>query len=238
MEQKNIDARHAAALKTLAQELRSVYADELISLLLYGSAASGDFVDKHSNFNLLAVLKNCAPEKIKLATKPLRSVKMASLLILSEEDIATSTDVFPVEFLDMQENYQLLDGKDILKDIRVDMRNLRFQCEHELKAKLFRLRHAYMVERDNGVLARLLLASFTSIVHILRNGLRIKDKAVPYSKRDALPFIAEEFAIDLPLWEKILAVREKHLRFKADTALIFAAFMRDLEKVVAVVDKW
>lgn len=120
----------------------------------------------------------------------------------------------------------------------MDMRNLRFQCEHELKAKLFRLRHAYMVERDNGVLARLLLASFTSIVHILRNALRVKGKTTPYLKRDALPVIAGEFAIDLPLWENILAVREKHLCLKADTALTFAAFIRDLEKVVASVDKW
>jgi len=111
MEQKNIDPRHAAALKAFAQELKLAYADELVSLLLYGSAASGDFVNKHSNFNLLAVLKNCAPEKIKLAAVPLRRIKTASLLILSEEDIATSTDVFPIEFLDMQENYQLLGAK-------------------------------------------------------------------------------------------------------------------------------
>ena len=238
MEQEKIDPRHAAVLKTLTQDLCRAYGDELVSLVLYGSAASGDFIEKHSNLNLLAVLKDCAPEKIKLASAPLRRLKTANLLILSEKDIAASTDVFPIEFLDMQENYYLLDGKDILKDVHVDMRNLRFQCEHELKAKLFRLRHTYMVERDNGVLARLLLASFTSIVHILRNALRIKDKVVPYSKRNALPLIAEEFAIDLPLWENILAAREKRLRLKVDTALTFAAFMRDLETVVGIVDKW
>jgi len=238
MEQENIDPRHAAILKTLTQDLRRAYGDELVSLVLYGSAASGDFIDKHSNLNLLAVLKDCAPEKIKIAGGLLRRIKTANLLILSENDIAASTDVFPIEFLDMKENYCLLDGKDILKDVRVDMRNLRFQCEHELKAKLFRLRHAYMMECNNSILARLLLASFISILHILRNALRIKDKTVPYSKHDALPVIAEEFAIDLPLWEKILAAREKRLRLGKDTALIFAAFVRDLETVVGIVDKW
>jgi len=238
MEQEKIDPRHAAILKILAQDLRRVYGDELVSLVLYGSAAAGDFVDRHSNLNLLAVLKNCTPEKIKLAGDPLRRIKTANLLILSENDIAASTDVFPIEFLDMQENYCLLDGQDILKDVHVDMRNLRFQCEHELKAKLFRLRRAYMMERNNNVLVRLLLVSFTSVIHILRSALRIKGKTVPYSKHDALPVIAGEFAIDLPLWEKILEAREKRLRLGKDTALIFAAFVRDLETVAGIVDKW
>ena len=35
-------------------------------------------------------------------------------------------------------------GRDILKDLKIDLKNLRFQCEQELKGKLLNLRQAYL----------------------------------------------------------------------------------------------
>ncbi len=46
-------------------------------------------------------------------------------LFLTEEQINSSTDIFPIEFLDMQENYTVIYGKDVLRDISVDIKNLQ-----------------------------------------------------------------------------------------------------------------
>ena len=73
MEQDKIEPRHAVILQTLTQALCRAYGDRLVSLTLYGSAASGDFVDKHSNLNLLAVLKHCPPEIVQKAAGAMRS---------------------------------------------------------------------------------------------------------------------------------------------------------------------
>jgi hypothetical protein len=239
MEQLKIADQYKNILQKCTQGLKDIYPEELLSLILYGSAASGEFVNKHSNLNLLAVLKNTDLELIKKSSKLIRKLKMIDALFLTEDYIANSTDIFPIEFLDMQENYLLLYGKDFLKDIQVDMRNLRFQCEHELKAKLIKLRQTYLLLNNNmPALRTLLFMSFTSILHILRNVLRIKGRKPPYLKHEVLKELASEFKIDIHVWEKILSAKNKKIKLTAtEIKQLFISFVRELESIVTIVDK-
>jgi predicted nucleotidyltransferase len=226
-------------LRNFIQNLKDIYKDELISLILYGSAASGEFIEKHSNLNILVVLKNTDLDNLKKASGIINKFKMINPLFLTKEHISSSTDIFPIEFLDMQENYLVLYGKDILKEINIDVKNLRFQCEHELKAKLINLRQAYLrINNDKTALRNLLFRSFTSILHILRNVLRLKGKKPPYLKQDILKEAALEFQMDMNVWEKILAAKNKQIKLSnKDTEELFINFVRELEKIVDIVDR-
>ena len=239
MEQLKIAGRYKGVLQGFIQDLKSKYKEELVSLILYGSAASGEFVDKHSNLNLLVVLKNPGLEAIKRSSKLIRRFKTANALFLTEDFIFNSTDIFPIEFLDMRENYFVLYGKDLLKDIQIDMRNLRFQCEQELKAKLLKLRQAYLLlNNSSGALRSLLFVSFTSALHILRNVLRIKGRKPPYLKNEVIKELASEFKIDIRVWERILSAKNKQIRITAnETERLFIDFVKDLELVIDSVDK-
>ena len=239
MEDLKINDKHKNILKVFIQCLKDIYHEELLSLVLYGSAASGEFVEKHSNFNLLVVLKNTDLENLKKSSKLMRKFKMINVLFLTEDYIMNSLDIFPIEFLDMQENYFLVYGKDILKDIHIDIRNLRFQCEQELKAKLIKLRQAYvMIHNDAAALRNLLFVSFTSILHIARNVLRLKGKKPPYLKQDILKELSSEFKIDTGVWEKILAAKNKQLKLGSrEIEPLFIDFVKELEMIVAIVDK-
>lgn len=238
MEQLKITARHKNILQKFTQGLKDIYPEELLSLILYGSAVSGEFVDKHSNLNLLAVLKNTDLEVIKKSSKLIHRFKMFNTLFLTEDYVANSIDIFPIEFLDMQENYFVLYGKDILKNIQIDIRNLRFQCEHELKAKLLKLRQAYLLLDNKPALRSLLFMSFTSVLHILRNVLRIKGRKPPYLKHEALKELASDLKIDIHLWEKILSAKNKEIRLTGrEIEQLFISFVRELESIVAIVDK-
>ncbi len=239
MEQLNLTDRHKNILQEFTQSLKDIYPEELLSIILYGSAASGEFVDKHSNLNLLIILKNTDLEVIKKSTKLVQKFKTINALFLTEGYIINSTDIFPIEFLDMQENYFLLYGKDVLKNIQVDIRNLRFQCEHELKAKLLKLKQAYLLLNNNtAALRSLLLASFTSVLHILRNVLRIKGKKPPYLKHELLKELVLEFKIDNTVWDKILLAKNKKINLSAgEIEQLFIGFVRELESVVNIVDK-
>lgn len=239
MEQLKIADRYKNILQSFTQDLKDIYPKELVSLILYGSAASGEFVDKHSNLNLLAVLKNSDLEVIKKSTKLIRKFKIINTLFLTEDYIANSTDIFPIEFLDMQENYFLLYGKDVLKDIQIDIRNLRFQCEHELKAKLLKLRHTYLLLNNNlPALRGLLFMSFTSVLHILRNVLRIKGRKPPYLKHEVLKELASEFKIDIHVWEKILSAKNKEIKLTGrEIEQLFISFVRESELILTIVDR-
>lgn len=219
--------------------LKSIFAQDLISVILYGSAASGEFVEKRSNLNLLVVLKNSGLENIKKASGVVNKSRLINPLFLSERYIASSTDIFPIEFLDMKENYEVLYGKDVLKDIVVETVNLRFQCEQELKAKLIGIKHFYLkINRDQRALGKFLLGSFTPVLHVLRNVLRLKGKKPAYQKKDLLNDLAAEFEINLHSWETILAAKQNEVKLGIKTTYsLFANFVDDLEGIVEAVDK-
>jgi len=239
MEQLKITDQYKNILQNFTQGLKDIYPEELVSLILYGSAASGEFIDKHSNLNLLAVLINTDLEVLKKSARLIRKFKSVNILFLTEDYIANSIDIFPIEFLDMRENYFVLYGKDVLKDIQVDTRNLRFQCEQELKVKLLKLRQAYLLFSNNpSALRNLLFVSFTSILHILRNVLRIKGRKPSYLKPEVLKELALEFKIDLAVWEKILSAKNKKIKLAVkEIEGLFISFVRELELIVAIADK-
>lgn len=239
MENLKISEKYKTILNNLSQSLRDIYHDELVSLILYGSAASGEFIDKHSNLNLVAVLKNTDLEILEKVSKLICKYKMINVLFLTKDYIFSSIDVFPIEFLDMQDNYYVIYGNDILKDIHIDIRNLRFQCEQELKGKLLKLKQMYLASCGNeGALRGFLFLSFTSILHVLRNVLRLKGKKPPYLKQDVIKEISSEFQIDNESWQKILAAKNKQVKLnKQDTKKLFINFARDLEKIINMTDK-
>ena len=239
MEELKISVKLRNILQQFIRGLKDIYQEELVSIILYGSAVSGEFIERHSNLNLLVVLENTNLENLKRATRFINKFRIINPLFLTEDYIKRSTDVFPIEFLDIQENYSVLYGKDILKDAYIDIRNLRFQCEQELKAKLITLRQLYLkINRDKPALKDLLLRSITSILHISRNVLRLKGKKPPYKKDEILKELAAEFQIDTGVWAKILAAKNKQVKLgNKDIENLFVNFISELEKIVDIVDR-
>ena len=241
MEELRLNNKLRAALSDFVLNLGKILNETLVSVILYGSAASGEFTDEHSNLNLLVVLKNSGLENLRAVSGLInqRRFRLIHPLILSEEYIQNSTDVFPIEFLDLKENYLVLAGRDVLKGISVDTKNLRFQCEHELKSKLIGLRQFYLRNnRQRLALLNFLLKSFTSTLHILRNVMRLKGKEAHYLKEDILKDISAEFKIDKDAWGKLAAVKNKRLKLnKNQIDELFVDFAHDLEKIVGIIDK-
>ncbi len=239
MEELKISGKLKNIIQQFIKGLKDIYQDELISIILYGSAASGEFIEKHSNLNVLTILSNTNLENLKRASPLINKFSLINSLFLTEDYIRRSTDVFPIEFLDIQENYSVLYGKDILKGVNIDIRNLKFQCEQELKAKLITLRQLYLkINRDKHALKDLLFRSITSILHISRNVLRLKGKEPPYKKDEILKELAGEFQIDTCVWEKILAAKNKQIKLGSrDIESLFVNFISELEKIVDIVDR-
>jgi hypothetical protein len=136
-----------------------------------------------------------------------RKFRLVKPLFLTQEYIKTSLDVFPVEFLDMKENYLLLFGKDVLAGLEIDLKNLRFQCEQELKSKLLMINQNYLRVKDALLLKTLLLKSFSSVLHILRNLIRLKGGKPAYLKEDIIKQAGAYFKIDAVCFNNILALK-------------------------------
>lgn len=224
------------------ESLKELYRDDLVSIVLYGSAASGEFIEAHSNVNLLVVLKNTDLSTLEVSRRLVnkRSNRRIEPLFLSHEYLLNSSDVFPIEFLDMKENYTCLYGQDVLKELKIDLKNLRFQCEQELKSKLILLKQQYLKinPRDRAAFANLLFRNLTSVLHILRNLVRLKGKKPSYNKEDILRQAAVEFQVGIATFLKILKAKRSSAAIRADDfKALLADFVLELDRIAKIVDK-
>src|SRR5215217_371222 len=129
-------------LTELVDKLRTAAGERLISVVLYGSAATEAGKDQFSDFNVLCVLSQVTPQELADAEPVIRwwrEKKNPAPLLLSEEEVRTSTDCFPIEFHDIKGRRKVLYGVDVVADLVIDYSFYRAQVEHELRAKLLRL---------------------------------------------------------------------------------------------------
>jgi len=162
-------------LHGLVERLTGALGDELISVVLYGSAARGEHHEKHSDLNVLCILRRVGIAELERLAGPLRwwlRLNPTPPLFLSEEEIRTSCDAFPIEFLDIRAAYQVLYGKDLVASIEVATANHRRQLEHELRSRLLRLRRRFLeTQRDDKALARLMLEALPTFSTLFRHAL-------------------------------------------------------------------
>lgn len=227
-------------LTDFVHAIKGIYKDGLVSVILYGSAARGDFSRRYSNINLAVVLRDASLDNLKRASGVMnkRCFRRLFVIFLTEEYMNRSRDVFPIEFLDMKENNMPLYGKDVLEGLEVDMRNLRFQCEQELKAKLINIKRQYLMARGAAALRGLVFKHLTSSLHIFRNLIRLKGGSPDYLKRDLLQALGREFEIDTGVFGRILEAKNKNLSlsYREAEALLFG-FAAELEKAISSVDR-
>ena len=134
----------------LTKDYQDIYGKDLVSIILYGSAASGNYIPKKSDINFLIVLSEAGINRLQQSFKTVEKWhkrNVSTPLFLTKSYISSSLDSFPIEFLNMQKSYQVVFGEDVLKELSFEKRHLRLQCERELKGKLLQLRQAYLESR-------------------------------------------------------------------------------------------
>lgn len=222
--------------------LRKLYSDDLVCVILYGSAASGELTESHSNINLLVVLKKTDLPALEISRRLVNrpSNRRIEPLFLSREYMLGSSDVFPMEFLDMKDSHVCLYGPDVLNEAQIDPRNLRFQCEQELKSKLILVRQQYLRvnPNDKRALANLLFRNLTSVAHILRNLLRLEGKTPSRVNEDVFKEIAAGFQVETAVFLKIWQAKRNPTRLNAeDLKALLGDFVLELDKIIKTVDR-
>ena len=199
--------------KAAAEILKSIYGDELVSVILYGSAAGKDYVSGKSSVDLLVVLTDQGINKLALLfphLKLLRKKRITIPLLLTEQFIKTSLDTFPVEFLNMKLQYKLITGKDVLFDLSIDKSWLRTQCERELKGKLLYLRQGFVeTEGKAKPLKLLIFHSLKTFLFLFNALIYLKNREIPETRREKIHLLSELFDINEKVFMDLLDVYEE-----------------------------
>jgi hypothetical protein len=212
------------------------------SVILFGSAAAGDFHDGLSNLNLLCVLRDSSFQALAALTPAAKwwdKQKQPPPLCMTRQELERSTDVFTIELLDMQQHHRVLFGADVLTGLQIPMDLHRVQVEYELREKLILLRQHVLVASDSeSRLWDLLLRSAPSFATLFRHALIAFGDGTQSGRRNAIEALAKRAGFDALAMLQVLDVREGKLdRKKIDVRDFAARYLSIVEKVVAAVDK-
>lgn len=229
-------------ISDFVSRLRAAAGTNLRSVILYGSAAAGDFVPEHSDVNLLCVLGDTSFASIQALAATVEwwtKQKHRVPLLMGEEELRRSSDVFSVEFLDMKESYRVLWGEDALKTLAVPMQFHRVQVEYELREKTILLRQRLlMVAGDSRAKWELLLRSISAFATLARHALIALGETGTASKREAVEKLAAKVGFDASAFLQVLDIRERKVdrkTFGIDD--LFTRYLKTVERITTAVDE-
>lgn len=228
-------------LTALMQRLEQAFGSHLVSAILYGSAAAGDYHERTSDLNVLCVLKEITPHQL-VQSEPVfrwwREQGNPPPLLLTQEEVLTSSDSFPMEFHDMQEQRKVLFGEDVIAPLAIDKSFYRAQVEHELRAKQIRLRQkAAEVLSDSDRLLQLMTDSVSTFCVLARHALILSGNEPRWKKLEIVKALEDVLVLSLPAFNEILAIRANtRQKPKPDSGDLFTRYLKEIEALVKFVD--
>jgi predicted nucleotidyltransferase len=225
----------------LTEDYKKVFGKDLVSLILYGSAAGGHYIKGKSDINVLVVL---APESVNKLEEFLSVVKrwkkssVAVPLVMTKEFIDNSLDCYPIEFLNMKNNHILIYGEDILAQLNFRPENLRLQIERELKGKLVFLRQSYLdTDGKSKQIKELISRSLTAFISIFNALIYLKKGIAPQRRRDTIKELAGLFSVDAEVFSMCADIKEGVDKLSGEeVADIFKKYLHEVEKICNIVD--
>jgi len=224
------------------EQLKTALADKLKSVVLYGSAADGDFIEGVSGHNLLVVAEPLGARELTAISTAAQKWEQAGNPLpqfFTPTELAGSADAFPIEILDMQRSRKTLFGADLLTSRTVDPAHLRMQLEHDLKSKLLFFRQRYLAaSQDPKRLAKLLASSLSTFLVLFRAAIKLYDEDTPLQKKDALQKLGAYLTFDASPFLEVLELKTK-VTIPPDLNLhsLSSRYLASIEQIVHAIDQ-
>ena len=235
-----IPAPVEAALQTFCATLHAALGDQLLSVLLYGGLARGEYLPQSSDVNVLVVLRQVTVDLLDRMIPAIDQARLElrlSLLTLAQSDLEVSSDVFPTKFLDIQRHHRVLFGQPVLGKLEITRDRLRRQCAREIQNLLLRLRQFYLQRSRRPELIEATLKRVLSpFLANLATVVELKTGTAPGSKGDVIQ-AATGLGINEAILRELLALKRGEL--KPDAAglrRLYADFLATVETSARVVE--
>lgn len=225
-----------------AESARQALGARLKSVVLYGSAAAGDFIEGRSGYDLLVVVEPLGIDELNALIPSIAAWKAdghEAPQLMSSQELAASVDSFPIELADIRQARRVLAGDDLLGGLSISRQHLRLQVERELKGKLQVLRQKYVLTGGGApAVAALMAGSLSTFLVLLRGVLRLYEDEPPAAKLEALQRLKDHIAFDP---QPFIAVHELKGRVSraGDTEIrsLMASYLAQIESIVQAVDR-
>ena len=192
-------------------QINEDWSTDLGGLLLFGSAARGDFITGRSNLNMLVLVRCLSVDLLQRAGQLHQKWgkhKIVAPLLMTEDDLGRSVRLFPLEFLQMTQHHVVLAGHDPFAEFHVDRDQLAWQCEQELMSNLLRLRQRFIegAGRIEAIQA-LLILSITAVLPCIRGFLHLMEQPSKGKDIEILEGLPATFQFDPTTFLEILHIK-------------------------------
>jgi predicted nucleotidyltransferase len=227
--------RSEEKLAEFTRRLHEAAGDNLQSIVLYGSAARGEYNERRSDLNLLCVLHSAKASDLARLARVIHwwsgDLKEPPPQFFTLEELRHSADVFSIEFLDIGRSHKVLFGSDPIAGLEVPMNLHRIEIEHDLRALLQKLRIHFVHYSENEAQLREVYAkSISSMTVLLRHVLIAFGEDAPSDRNHLYRRIEELTGADASAFELGRELRENH-----PSAEIPRSFGKYLEAIGAVI---
>jgi hypothetical protein len=225
----------------LTQDYLKVFGNDLVSLIVYGSAAGSYYVKGKSDINLLAVLTPEGMDRLEDSldvVKNWRKRRVATPWVMTREFIEKSLDCYPIEFLNLQTNHILIHGEDVLAPLQFRPEDLRLQIERELKGKLILLRQGYLeTEGSSRQIRQLISRSLMAFISVFNALIYLKQVSVPHKRRETIKELAKLITFKSDVFLTCVDIKEGVDKFSGEEiAGVFKKYLREVENICNIVD--
>ncbi|MHC4628471.1 MAG: nucleotidyltransferase domain-containing protein [Planctomycetota bacterium] len=207
-------------------------------ICLYGSAARDDYRPGKSDINILVVLEHIDVPVLKKVLDPVSRGRRHGIapFFITEMNLRSSADVFPVKFLAMQESYQVLSGCNLLGSLDIGREHLRLRCEQQIKNLLLRMRRHYIMASGRG-LTQMMSRAIGGLLETMRVLVSLTGQDLP-SRDEIVDVGAERFDLDADTLQDVSALRDRDTSLPPKEAEeLYSRFMAVVDKVAQVADQ-
>jgi len=233
----DLSSSQLRAANALARDLQEVFGARLQALVAYqgshgdGSLHSCAVVDDLS----FKDLTRCLP-----FTARWHQRRVAVPLMLSQDELQRTLDIFPLEYAAIAADHVLIrGGRDPFAGLAVPAADLRRAVEAQAKSHLIHLREAYLESHGESTrIAQVIAASGGPLRALLHNVARLHDAAVTTMPDEALAATAEaRMGMPAAVVREVLAASAAGPSNVTDPSHLLARYIAAAESMWEYVDR-
>lgn len=216
-----------------------ILGDNIQSIIMYGSAVTHEFIPGKSDVNMLILLKNDSLDNLlNISHLQQKWCKrgVAVPFYLSEKFIIKSLHIFPLEVLDIKENYRVLQGIDVLNAIEIDKQDIFLQCERELKGFSIQLRRSSInLAQNEKQLFQLAADSMKDLIPVLKGIIALYDETIPNSKSEIVAKIEDLMNLGASSLSEVFNIANSVK--KIDIKELLYKYCSDVDTIISIMEE-
>jgi hypothetical protein len=227
---------HRDSLRQFAERIQQETADDGLGWTLFGEIVEGGFDRQRHSIRSVLMLRTIRVDLLRrLGTlgQQYGDMGLAPPLVMTPSFLDSVRDTFPLELIEVQQTFLTVFGPDYFSELSFADRDVRLQCERELRVIIIGLRQGLLAA--SGIQDRLALVQpdwIGALLRTLRGMLWLKGKR----ERIAAHQVVAELSriVELPL----NGVRQILATANSPDWNAFDALHGDIEALGTAVDGW